>query len=387
MFSLNEFYDLYPNPRTAGGYRTALIHFFALIYDCPKQGRAVTSEELEEYDRLSRRYLAEERDHAADLMRFALAISNRPPKTAKYYMAAVNQFCIENDIEVSQRARKRIRRRLPAGGAQTIERELTRDTLKEILLHMDTHGRALCLLLVSSGMRIGEALKIHLTDIDLEDDPPTVTIPGPINKNRQPRVTFLSQEAAGALRAWLQVRDQYIVTSANRNAGIRVLHAASKTLDDPRLFPFSYSVVTSLWANALTKSGHYSLDRTTGRRQIHPHMLRKYFLSQFAGNNTKHGEELAGHAGYLTDAYRRIPRAELAAEYKKVEPRLNILAPADYGELNERDRATLQRQAEIIARLAAEKDALESRLISIEGDVRAMREFEAEIRRELQAEP
>jgi hypothetical protein len=145
--------------------------------------------------------------------------------------------------------------------------------------------------------------------------------------------------------------------------------------------------VITAWHNALKKSGHYSKDKSTGRIQIHPHMLRKYFLSQFTGDNTKHGEELAGHSGYLTDAYRRIPRAELAEEYRKVEPRLTILAPDDYGELNERDRAALQRQAEMISTLSAEKEALAARLLTLEGDVRAMREFEAEVRRELQAEP
>lgn len=40
----------------------------------------------------------------------------------------------------------------------------------------------------------------------------------------------------------------------------------------------------------------------------------------------------------------------------------------------------------MIARLSTEKEALETHLLAIEGDVRAMREFEAEVRRELDAE-
>lgn len=40
----------------------------------------------------------------------------------------------------------------------------------------------------------------------------------------------------------------------------------------------------------------------------------------------------------------------------------------------------------MITRLSTEKEALETRLLAIEGDVRAMREFEAEVRRELDAE-
>ena len=139
--------------------------------------------------------------------------------------------------------------------------------------------------------------------------------------------------------------------------------------------------------NALKKAGLRSIDRTTGRDQIHIHMLRKFFLSQFrSAENIKIGEELCGHAGYLTAEYRRIPKQDLIECFKLIEPRLTILAPEDYAQLDERDRAALQRQAEMISRLSAEKNALEARLVAIEGDVQAMREFEAEVRRELNAE-
>lgn len=386
MVSLNEFIGFYSNKKTRSGYKTALINFFALIYDQPKQGREVTPEEAEEYDRLSKQYLTEGRDHAADLMWFAVSLAFSPPKTAQKYMAAVRQFYIENDIEIAARVWKRIRGKLPKGGAQTMEREISRGVLKDIIAHMDVNSRALTLLLASSGMRPGEALQLELDDIDLDQDPPQINIRGAITKNGEPRISFMSREAAEVLKAWFQVRDQYLASSLRRGDGFWRGRPV-KTLDDPRIFPFTYSVVITAWHNALKKSGHYSKDKSTGRLQIHPHMLRKFFLSQFTGDNTKHGEELAGHSGYLTDAYRRIPRAELAEEYKKVEPRLTIMAPADYGELSAGDRAAIQRQAEMIARISTEKEALETRLLAIEGDVRAMREFEAEVRRELQAEP
>lgn len=386
MVSLNEFIGFYSNKKTRSGYKTALINFFALIYDHPKQGREVTPEEAADYERLSKQYLTEDRDHAADLMRFAVSLANSPPKTAQKYMAAVRQFYVENDIEIAARAWKRIRSKLPKGGARTMEREIDRTVLKDLIAHMAVNSRAFTLLLVSSGMRPGEALKLELDDIDLDQDPPQINIRGEITKNGEPRISFMSREAADALRVWFQVRDQYLISSLRRGDGIWGGRTV-KTPDDPRIFPFTYSVVITAWHNALEKSGHYTKDKSTRRIQIHPHMLRKYFLSQFTGDNTKHGEALAGHAGYLTDAYRRIPRAELAEEYKKIEARLTIMAPADYGEITAGDRAALQRQAEMIARLSTEKETLEARLIAIEGDVQAMREFEAEVRRELQAEP
>lgn len=386
MASLTEFTGFYSHPNTAASYRTALIHYFSLLYNQRRQGRQVTPEEIEEYDRLSKLYLTEDRDHASDLMRFAVLLAHAPPKTSQKYMAAVRQFLIENDIEIKPRTWKRIRSKLARGGARTMEREIDRPLLKEVFLHLDTKAKAFFLFQASSGMRPGEVLKLELDDLELDQDPAQINIRGEITKNGEPRISFLSSEAAEALRAWLRIRERYIRSSRNRCAGL-LPNRRPTDQDDPRVFPFSYTVVIKSWTLAVKKAGHFSQDKSTGRMQIHPHMLRKFFLSQFTGDNTKHGEALAGHSGYLTDAYRRIPRADLAAEYKKVEPRLTILAPGDYGELNERDRAALQRQAEMISRLSAEKEALESRLLALEGDVKAMREFEIEIRKELQAEP
>ena len=44
--------------------------------------------------------------------------------------------------------------------------------LRRILTHMDAKGRALFLTLATSGMRIGEALKLKLSDLALNEEPP-----------------------------------------------------------------------------------------------------------------------------------------------------------------------------------------------------------------------
>ena len=48
----------------------------------------------------------------------------------------------------------------------TQEEVFTRDDIKRILLHLPLHGKALILLLVGTGMRVGEAIQLRLSDID-----------------------------------------------------------------------------------------------------------------------------------------------------------------------------------------------------------------------------
>jgi integrase len=50
--------------------------------------------------------------------------------------------------------------------------------------------RALFLIACSSGMRISTLLKLEPSDIDLEFNPPKITIPGGITKSGNPKVLF-----------------------------------------------------------------------------------------------------------------------------------------------------------------------------------------------------
>ena len=80
-------------------------------------------------------------------------------------MAAVKEYLLQNDIEISQKQAKSIRKKMVKGGARTIEKDLDIDTLRKIINHMDIKGKALILTLASSGMRIGEALSLNINAI------------------------------------------------------------------------------------------------------------------------------------------------------------------------------------------------------------------------------
>ncbi|MEM2178261.1 MAG: site-specific integrase [Candidatus Methanomethylicaceae archaeon] len=88
--------------------------------------------------------------------------------------------------------------------------DLTKEVLKKILEHLELKGRTLVLFLASSGIRIGEALKLKLNDIDLDQDPPIVYVRGEYTKSGDSYYTFISKEAKESLIEWLKIREQFL---------------------------------------------------------------------------------------------------------------------------------------------------------------------------------
>jgi tetraacyldisaccharide-1-P 4'-kinase len=152
-----------------------------------------------------------------------------------------------------------------------------------------------------------------------------------------------------------------------------------KKLEDRRLFPFSHFVAEQMWYNALSKSQNETRDKSTNRRTLHIHMLRKWFLSQAklaAPENVV--EAWAGHIGYLDDAYRRYTKQQLAELYKKAEPYLLINVPKDVVEIQssfkselENAKAKILDLTTLVIKLQNENEELKKRLTSVEEKIKA----------------
>jgi len=236
------------------------------------------------------------------------------------------------------------------------------ETLRSVLTHLDVKGRAMVLCLASGGARLNELLAVTLDDIDLNTIPAKMIIRGNTAKNGHDRFTFISAEAVSAVREWLKVRDRYLALSVKRNEGFaRNGRSKAKAPDDKRLFPFSDNIAITMWENALKKSGYYSTDKSTGRSQIHLHMLRKFYISQLSLLISKEiPEALCGHTGYLTSAYRRYTAAQLAEEYKKAEHLVTIAMPKQIHELQTEFQERMQSQGVILEHIVAENAELKS---------------------------
>ena len=370
MATLNEFLDFYPSESTKRVYKSGIFKFLEVVYGISRKGKKLSKKERIKLEELADQYFNEERDYSKDLLNFAVSFNGTPPKSAKTYFASVKEFLFYNNIEIPYRDLKNIKRKIPKGNARTEEHDLDIATITQIIEHMDIKGKALILFLGSSGMRIGEALQIELDDINIEAVPALINIRGEYTKTGVQRYTFISKEAKTILEEWLKVRDSYLVSAQNRNKGfIEKGKAKEKSLDDNRLFPFSYSVVEQLWKNALTKSENLSFDKSTGRKQLRIHQLRKFFRSQLAlGCPVEIVEALLGHEGYLTDAYRRYTKKQMGEHYLKHEHLLNITMPQDIKEMQSEFKNELNNNRKLLEDLFIENKELKERLTAMEDD-------------------
>jgi site-specific recombinase XerD len=122
-------------------------------------------------------------------------------KTRMAFIVAFLHFLIEQDLIPGSSLNKTIRLKLP----DTLPRAIAPKDVRRLLsvIH-NTRDRALTLLLLRTGIRIGEALGLTLNDLDLRDRKVHL-YQG--EKNSQGRVVYVSDDALFALRRWLKRRD------------------------------------------------------------------------------------------------------------------------------------------------------------------------------------
>lgn len=300
-----------------------------------------------DFNKFIEQYVSKSKDDIfQDLLVFAQSLIDKPPKTAFTYMGAVKNFLeFTLDYEFSKKQRRLLRNKMPRGKrARTVEDSLTRERLGKILTHCDAKGKSLFLFLVSSGIRIGEALQLELDDIDLESEPVKVNVRGEYTKTGDKYYSFISKEARDTLEEWLKNREQYLKVAVKRGIGLSKTAPGRgvKSVDDRRIFPFSFAVASSIWNRALRDAKLENHDKSTNRRTLHIHMLRKFFNSHLKGMAKLPRaivEALMGHEEGLAAAYDRFTEKQIRDWYVKGEPYLTISMPKEIRELKiESDR-------------------------------------------------
>jgi integrase/recombinase XerD len=122
-------------------------------------------------------------------------------KTRMAFIIAFLHFLIEQQLIPATALTKSIRLKLP----DTLPRAIAPKDVRRLLsvIH-NTRDRALILLLLRTGIRIGEALSLTLNDLDLRERKVHL-YQG--EKNSQGRVAYFCDDALFALRRWLKRRD------------------------------------------------------------------------------------------------------------------------------------------------------------------------------------
>jgi len=126
------------------------------------------------------------------------------PSSVRTYLGRINtflHFLVEEGILHPDVLARKIRLKLP----QYLPKAIDPDDLRQLLSEIrDIRDRAIILVLLRSGMRIGELLDTKVNEVNIKER--RITIPEGA-KNRRGRVVYLSDDAYNALKAWLKKRD------------------------------------------------------------------------------------------------------------------------------------------------------------------------------------
>ncbi len=122
-------------------------------------------------------------------------------KTRTAFLVAFLHFLMEQDVIPLSLLKKTIRFKLPDALPRAMN---PKDVTRLIEAVNNARDRALILLLLRTGMRIGEALGLQVNDIDLKEKKVHL-MEG--EKNARGRVVYLSSDALFAMKRWLAVRN------------------------------------------------------------------------------------------------------------------------------------------------------------------------------------
>lgn len=144
------------------------------------------------------------------------------PKTLKIYFSLLKSYVhyrgiklTDKDIKASVNLPKIIREE---------KHPLKISQIHEILKIASYNKRSLYLALLSSGMKIGEAIHIRKKDLDLTQDRIAINIPARITKTKTGRTAYISKEASTLLRGKLKriEDDDYVwATNGHSNTSLK----------------------------------------------------------------------------------------------------------------------------------------------------------------------
>jgi integrase len=331
MGRIADFLLQYNNRDTQLTYSAGVVYFLSHIYGIQREkGQHHSKEEHVRFNVLAERYFSDSRDYVRDMIEFSNHCEGTiAPTTARLYLSIVREFMAFNDVDFTRKQEKNIRNKAVAGGPISEEADLTKGMIRSVLNAADIRLKAIILIILSSGLRIGELVKLRWENVTLAPDLSygTISLRGVSLtrrqrlKNRYSRVTFISKEAAEALAQWQEVRAQYVKTSCDRSHWMQ-----PADVDDDRVFPYSESTLCRSLLSTLKRANLYSPDEDTHRSAIHFHLFRKYFITTltYSGISEKYVDFFAGHLDELDRAYQKQSKEQLLEIYLKGEPFLRV---------------------------------------------------------------
>jgi integrase/recombinase XerD len=223
------------------------------------------------------------------------------------YVCATKSFYLLNDVNINVR---KIGKFMPEHRLVKRDRSYTYDEIHKMLDVADLRGRALILILASSGCRLGAIPDLKLRN--LKDNRLTI-----YENDREEYYTFVSHECKHAIDSYLDYRSRCGERLKPESPLIRDefnvnLMSKPKAIKRNALY-FILDIIAK-------KAGVRTSQVTLG------HGFRKFFTTQVVNSkvNPETRELLLGHKIGLTGAYYRPSPDEIYAEYEKAIDNLTI---------------------------------------------------------------
>ncbi|MCX5814615.1 MAG: tyrosine-type recombinase/integrase [Proteobacteria bacterium] len=246
--------------------------------------------------------------------------------TIKTKLACVRAFLsylVEEGIILPDVLGRRIRLQLP----DRLPRAMDPDDLRKLLSIIDhPRDRAMVLVLLRTGMRIGELLDTKVMDVNLKERRIEIY---EAEKTRLGRVVYLSEDAAAALRDWFELRD-------GRNEFLLYCRGRSGSMH--------YSTARGKFAGYLVKAGLTHKGYTV-------HTLRHTFATELlnAGMRLECLQVLLGHQCIEeTRRYARLTDKTREEEYFKAMSRIERGKSNDFNQCDYQ-LETILKEAELLA--------------------------------------
>jgi integrase len=206
------------------------------------------------------------------------------------------------------------------------------EQLKAIMNNASPKRRALYYVLVTSGIRLGEALTLTKRNIHTNERPVRITLEADNTKTKEGRETYITREAFERLKPLLENKnDDDLIFCESSDLDLTVQN------EDHR------------FAELRKKLGYSEKYRNSNRHVVNIHAFRSYFHTKAS---QKYGDEYAnaldGHSGYLKQYYREDPK-ERAKKYLELEPYLYIESVNI--EVNKNKDKQIQNLEETVAKL------------------------------------
>lgn len=276
----------------------------------------------------------DKRTYCEDLVAYVRAErkDNTPPKTIQSRTAGVKKFIRRcSDVELDESQRDELKEALGKDHAAVTDKELLdRNTLREILSHLDMRMKALFLFLESSGARIGETLQLRDSDLHLNQYPAAVHIRAETTKTKKERWVFISTESKEPLLEWFKGREGYLLRAAKYGHNTEREMKAAKPRTEDVVFPWSYTSANEAFRNAMEESNHLHRSERSRKTTICLHGLGRWFRTQAVTKiDGDLVEFLMGHQGRVGGAYDLWSVEQLGKEYRKAESALLLNVGAE----------------------------------------------------------